>query len=435
MCRHNSPSDFAASDASASEPPIEGLRIAKPLVAHWTFDEQVGSTCHDASPNGYDALPEAAPPGALRRVEGVFGGALSLSGQHLLRTRKKLDLARLARITFSAWVVPVEMGKYSEIFRKEDGDHRVLFSFQDDGTHLSLGLNIGGYVECDASIRPQMVLDGRWHHCAATFDGRCMRVYLDGQEIGSLGAPGLDLGRRRGARLHRIERGGRVLSGLVGRSADLQRSAFVRRDRPALRERPRFAGSRFQEGRSPARRGFRSGQDLRRVARRHAQELRERRVLLDGDLAPAILARLKLTFPKEFENFMRWTGVSPLEYLLAEGNEYQLREVSRLVQMAAEYRPLTDQQKHRQTAADRRNWQELEAIERKLKDLKARGDLARFSPEWIEIILAVGPKIQIRPYQSEAVAPYVAPATPPTRNRTSVEACERSSPRLAAPGQ
>ncbi len=179
-----------ASDASASEPPIEGLRIAKPLVAHWTFDEQVGSTCHDASPNGYDALPEAAPPGALRRVEGVFGGALSLSGQHLLRTRKKLDLARLARITFSAWVVPVEMGKYSEIFRKEDGDHRVLFSFQDDGTHLSLGLNIGGYVECDASIRPQMVLDGRWHHCAATFDGRCMRVYLDGQEIGSLARPG-----------------------------------------------------------------------------------------------------------------------------------------------------------------------------------------------------------------------------------------------------
>ena len=150
----------------------------------------------------------------------------------------------------------------------------------------------------------------------------------------------------------------------------------------------------------------------------------ECRVLLDGDLAPAILARLKSTFPKEFENFMRWTGVSPLEYLLAEGNEYQLREVSRLVQMAAEYRPLTDQQKHRQTAADRRNWQELEAIERKLKDLKARGDLARFSPEWIEIILAVGPKIQIRPYQSEAVAPYVAPATPPTRNRTSVEACD-----------
>ena len=37
---------------------------------------------------------------------------------------------------------------YNEIFRKEDGEQRVLFSFQETGTFLSLGLNIGGYLEC-----------------------------------------------------------------------------------------------------------------------------------------------------------------------------------------------------------------------------------------------------------------------------------------------
>ena len=57
-------------------------------------------------------------------------------------------------------------------------------------TVLSLGLNVGGYIECDARIEPKAVQDGSWHHCAATFDGRTMRVYLDGRQIGSLERPG-----------------------------------------------------------------------------------------------------------------------------------------------------------------------------------------------------------------------------------------------------
>ena len=44
----------------------------------------------------------------------------------------------------SAWVKPTAFEQYNEIFRKEDGDRRVLFSFQERGTVLSLGLNIGG---------------------------------------------------------------------------------------------------------------------------------------------------------------------------------------------------------------------------------------------------------------------------------------------------
>ena len=39
-------------------------------------------------------------------------------------------------------------------------------------------------------INPARVRDGRWHHCAATFDGHWLRVYLDGDEIGRLERPG-----------------------------------------------------------------------------------------------------------------------------------------------------------------------------------------------------------------------------------------------------
>ena len=92
-------------------------------------------------------------------------------------------------ITFSAWTRPTDLSSYRELFRQEC-PNRLLFSFQAGGAILSLGLNIGGYIECDAPLQPGDILDGLWHHCAATFDGETMRVYLDGREIQSLHRPG-----------------------------------------------------------------------------------------------------------------------------------------------------------------------------------------------------------------------------------------------------
>ena len=167
----------------------EPLAVARPLVAHWTFDEDHGQHSQDSSGNGYDALPSSGQAG-LRRVEGVFGNAMSFSGRHMLQVPGKPDFSKVKKISLSAWTMPVKFDHYNEIFRKEDGENRVLFAFQEYAKVLSLGLNVGGYLECDAQMTPQQVLDGQWHHCAATFDGKVMRVYLDGQEIGSLKRPG-----------------------------------------------------------------------------------------------------------------------------------------------------------------------------------------------------------------------------------------------------
>ncbi len=166
--------------------PVEG-----PLIAYWDFDEAFGSNCLDSSGHGYDASAEEPQSVGLHRTQGLFGNAMSFSGNHMLRVPGKPDFGELSAISLSAWTLPTDLSGYREIFRKEDGEHRVLFSFQLDGTVLSLGLNINGYVECDAQIDPAQVLDGTWHHCAATFDGECMRVYLDGREIGSLRRPGV----------------------------------------------------------------------------------------------------------------------------------------------------------------------------------------------------------------------------------------------------
>ena len=90
--------------------------------------------------------------------------------------------------------------------------------------------------------------------------------------------------------------------------------------------------------------------------------------------------------------------------------------------MMVEYKPLTEDQWQRQTAADREQWEAAAAIQQRFEDLKAQGDAAQFSPEWIRIASDAGGRIQFRPFRSEAVAPYVTPQTPETRDLTAEEA-------------
>jgi hypothetical protein len=169
---------------------VEPLALDKPLLASYSFDEAFGVMCADAGGRGCDAAAEGRDALGVGRAEGVFGNALDLAGDHRLKVGAALAFGRMPALSLSAWTLPTALGDFREIFRKEDGDNRVLFSFQGGGTILSLGLNVGGYVECDAPVDPKVVMDGNWHHCAATFDGKSYRVYFDGKELGALERPG-----------------------------------------------------------------------------------------------------------------------------------------------------------------------------------------------------------------------------------------------------
>ena len=94
---------------------------------------------------------------------------------------------------------------YDEIFRKEDGNHRMLLSFQNDddvnnfdvpevtpGPCLSFGLHLEqhGYSELDMPLdgrdgRPTMgeLTDGRPHHIVAAYDSFTGQkaIYVDGR--------------------------------------------------------------------------------------------------------------------------------------------------------------------------------------------------------------------------------------------------------------
>ena len=397
--------------------------LQRTLLGCWTFDEESGPSCLDSSGHGAHTTAVGGQPLGFDRIAGVFGGALDLHGRHALQVRG-IQRRELARISFSAWTRPTELSTYREIYRQEC-PNRVLFSYQDNGTVLSLGLNIDGYLECDAPIRPAQVLDGAWHHCAATFDGTFMRVFLDGKEIASLHRPGkIALSPEVPAFIGSSSGQGEFFQGSLddlriyadaltpAQIAQAYRSGVQALEQSSLQlaktiQTVMVAAPSFAETLASTRRNLLA----------HGQRL-------DRGLAGAVLTRLKASFPSDYEAFLEWTGESPMEYLRSSGNDFHLRHAGRLVELLREYQPLTEQQKRRQTPEQQRQAQEAEHICRQFEELRATGEAVRFSPRWIEVILEAGRRIQLRPMVSEAVAPYVTPATPPTRSLTTAQARE-----------
>jgi hypothetical protein len=317
-------------------------------------------------------------------------------------------------------VMPTSFDRFNEIFRKEDGDHRVLLSFQINGTILSLGLNIGGCVECDARIDPRQLLDGAWHHCAATFDGKVMRVHLDGREIGSLPREG------------DISAGG-AAAGCIGSMNGAESFQSGMDDL-------RIYGDALsaEEVAGLHRAGLES---LRKYYAAHAEQLKEiypsgksfaetlaalRKSLSDRPTAPALIQavarRLGVDFADQCRDFVAFSGTTAAAYVTSPQADLGAKLAGRAVELLFEYRPLTESQWARQTPEQLAHWKSLDPIEQRYHRLVAAGVAAQHSPEWIDLVLEAGPRIQSRPYTSEAVAPYVTPATPMTRDLTADEA-------------
>ena len=115
------------------------------------------------------------------------GGVMSFDGvnDHIIIPHST-TLKPANQITICAWVNASNLTnhRYHTIYRKEDGDNRHLFAFQEYGKILSFGINIGGrYGELDASIITADYIN-KWVYVAATYDGFVASVYKNGEVIG-----------------------------------------------------------------------------------------------------------------------------------------------------------------------------------------------------------------------------------------------------------
>lgn len=392
------------------------------LAAQWTFEETENPRQIRNVSGGVGWDLEADP--AVQRGRGIQGQAILLKGAHALAVRPAFGGSCLGAVSFAAWAKPNELSGFREIFRQECDD-RLLFSFQEGGTILSLGLNINGYVECDGSIDPAVVLDGTWHHCAATFDGTWMKVYLDGREVGKLQRKGrvsiqgdvqAFLGSSGGTgehfqgalddvRIYESALSKEEIEVMYAAGADAQKHLLVEME--AQLRGIYVAGSSFAESLAGTRKNM--------VCQGEG---------VASELSAPAYAKLKARFPKETERFRAATGITALEYMITPDTGLNARVTGRLMELMLEYKPLTEAQWQEQTAEANASWDEAEKLQERFEALTARGEQANFSPEWIELVLQASERVQFRPFQNEPVAPYVKPETPVTRDLSSSEARE-----------
>ncbi|MDP6545760.1 MAG: family 78 glycoside hydrolase catalytic domain [Phycisphaerae bacterium] len=128
-------------------------------------------------------------------VDGKVKQGLVLNGAgQSVRIDHYAKLKPAGAITIAAWIKPQRTSdSWQEIYRKEDGEARCLLAIGKSGGKYGLwcGLGIGGaYVERGAAVAASKLVDGKWHLVAVTYDGKAIRFYADGKEIGSSKAAG-----------------------------------------------------------------------------------------------------------------------------------------------------------------------------------------------------------------------------------------------------
>jgi hypothetical protein len=213
-----------------------GTLSATPPVSYWTFDEAAAGTG-----TAFDQIDanDGAFVGAATRAPGLVGqGAASFDNTGgtavNLGPGTANNFSAPAGMTIEALVQPQWDGSgYDEIFRKDDGNNRILFSFQNDGSNpgaqipvapgpvLSLGLNTGGYGELDMPLNvalsplaggnpgsgtiyldspggmlgPNDVVlkDGAAHHVLGTYDAATglKAIWVDGVMRWAYAVPGM----------------------------------------------------------------------------------------------------------------------------------------------------------------------------------------------------------------------------------------------------
>jgi hypothetical protein len=184
-------------------------------VCYWPFDDHEND--QRLTTDAMQSLP-AECGDALQRCDGIVGqGAVRFDNStgSFARvqggTGEKVGLGTLSAaegITIEALIISqwtAAFRDYDEIYRKEDGNCRVLLSFQNDGDRhtrhaepavapgpcLSFGLHLAGrdYKELDMPLdgregRPTVaeLTDGRPHHVVATYDSFTGRkaIFIDG---------------------------------------------------------------------------------------------------------------------------------------------------------------------------------------------------------------------------------------------------------------
>jgi hypothetical protein len=151
------------------------------LMAAYSFDEGAGTSAGDTSGNAHTGTIT----GTTWTTSGWFGGALRFDGANdwiAVPDAAGLDLR--TGMTLEAWVYPTAQSGWRTVILKErpGGLAYALYAY-DNAPRPAVYVNAGG---ADVAALGGVGLPlNAWTHLAATYDGAILRLYINGNEIGS----------------------------------------------------------------------------------------------------------------------------------------------------------------------------------------------------------------------------------------------------------
>jgi len=155
-------------------------------IGLWHLDEGTGTIASDSSGNGNDGTVF----GGAQWVPGHFGSALSFNGNAAgVRVLNSPLLEPSTAVSVSAWVMHAgSPGSYRYILAKGAtgciSASYALFTGANGGLafYVSNGHGNTYVISPDAGTG---VWDGNWHLIVGTFDGSNVRLFVDGNQVGS----------------------------------------------------------------------------------------------------------------------------------------------------------------------------------------------------------------------------------------------------------
>ncbi|MGD7653888.1 MAG: LamG-like jellyroll fold domain-containing protein [Verrucomicrobiales bacterium] len=161
-----------AMSAAAAAPP-DGL------VLHFPFD-QAGAESSVPDRSGHDNHGKRV--GGRWLADGKSGGALQFWGKNCHLGVAASDSLDLAQGTIALWFNTdrSQRGGFSLVHRMAGGRGIALGFSGDSEVKFSRG-RIGFSIDgCPPVLSDHYLADGSWHHAAATFDGKTLRLFIDG---------------------------------------------------------------------------------------------------------------------------------------------------------------------------------------------------------------------------------------------------------------
>jgi hypothetical protein len=160
-------------------PTVFVLRTPEPLnrrlIAYYPFD----ANANDVSINGYNGLVTGAQL-TIDRFGATNSAYRFTDSTTYIQAPVNFDDA--SNITVSAWVKFDSNAKGQTFFAQDTANAGVLFGYNIEGNiGMWLGGDNTGFV---GVVKPVVPVIGKWYMATATYDGRQMKLYLDGALVG-----------------------------------------------------------------------------------------------------------------------------------------------------------------------------------------------------------------------------------------------------------